>query len=372
MRLRHVVGHRQVAAPLNTSDAPEVVVAHDCVPNSRCTIGTNPNCQKLKDRFLVIQAAIVDKKSQLSQEVVETEGFCSSATKEMEGSIDVMEEGLKEQQTNLAVGTKDQNDAESGSHLKSQQHATLLKEYTTTMKECCDDSNELKSEMCALEKIRGEADKMAGSKIWTTDCEVSDWREEECSVTCGGGKMKKTRAVIVQPVGDGMPCLPLQAEQECNTQPCPQDCITWDWGGWSSCSAECGGGVRERSRGIRVEAMHDGNPCEATEETEPCAMQSCDADCELSDWSEWSSCSKACDSGMQRRTKKVDVPARGTGSCVEPFSSERLDFSPCNVFSCSSLVDKDSETLKCESKVDIVLMIDGSGSLGQYGWDKSP
>merc|ERR1719215_1562842 len=198
--LRHVVGHRHrhrhahrhhqqlfnsPAFALNTSDVPEAPQVQECVPNSRCTIAGSPNCQKLKDRFLVIQAAIVDKKSQLSTELVEKENFCSSTAKEIEASINGMEERLKEEQTNLAVATKDQNDAESGSHLKAMQHATLLKEYTTTMKECCDDSNELKSEMCALEKIRGEVDKMAGSKIWTTDCEVSDWREEECSVTCG-------------------------------------------------------------------------------------------------------------------------------------------------------------------------------------------
>merc|ERR1719215_229079 len=366
---RHVHRHRHLAQPLNTSDAPEVVVAHECVPNGRCTIGTNPNCQKLKDRFLVIQAAIVDKKNQLSGELVETENFCWSAKKEMEGSINVMEEGLKEQQTNLAVGTKDQNDAESGSHLKSEQHKTLLAEYTATMKECCDDSNELKSEMCALETIRGEGDKMAGTAIWTTDCELSDWREEECSVTCGGGMMKKTMAVIVQPVGDGMACLPLEAQQQCNTQPCPVDCVTEDWGGWSSCSAQCGGGIRERSRGIKVEAEHDGDPCEATEETEPCAGQSCDADCELADWSDWSACSKACDSGMHRRMKKVTEPARGTGTCFEPESLDRLEFKSCNDFPCEDIAV--NGTLSCDSKVDIVLMIDGSGSLGQFGWDKS-
>jgi hypothetical protein len=50
-------------------------------------------------------------------------------------------------------------------------------------------------------------------------------------------------------------------------------------------------------------------------------------------------------------------------------SVERLEEKPCNSFAC---VKKTSlPTLQCQSKADIILVLDGSGSLGQRGWDAS-
>jgi len=164
----------------------------------------------------------------------------------------------------------------------------------------------------------------------------------------------------------------LESEVACNVAPCPVDCVVEDWSGWSSCSAECGGGVMERTKKVVVEAKNGGTPCEGTEEEQPCAMQSCDADCELSDWSEWSGCSKACGGGSFKRTKDVLVAARGTGTCAEPDDEPlRLNFEPCNDFECKRLLPENRSIVQCQSKVDLIVLLDGSGSLGRYGWKKS-
>merc|ERR1719469_1196126 len=108
---------------------------------------------------------------------------------------------LSSAQTDLADGTKEQVEAEMSAQLTSGQHSKKKDEFGTTMKDCCQEQNDLRSEICALEKIRGEMLKMKGVSVFITDCEVSDWEEESCSATCGGGIMKKTRTIMVHPVG---------------------------------------------------------------------------------------------------------------------------------------------------------------------------
>jgi len=175
----------------------------------------------------------------------------------------------------------------------------------------------------------------------------------------------------VQPEGGGMECPPLRTEQGCNEEACPIDCKLDDWGGWSACSAECGGGVKERSRDVLIQPEHGGEPCEETEDAEGCNIQSCSVDCVLSEWSAWSGCSKACNGGTQRRTKGIVTEKRGDGICWEPKSQDRLQFKQCNPQGCGYMLTAPRTLLNCNSMVDVVIVIDGSASLGQDGWDKS-
>merc|ERR1719367_2416488 len=192
---------------------------------------------------------------------------------------------LRDTQAKLAQCTEDQNQAELNAHHNAEQLQLTSTEFTKTMGECCDNQNEAKSQLCALDKIRGELLKMQNkSYLDIVDCQVSEWRAQECSVSCGGGTRMKSRSVLIQPQGGGMACPPLYDREPCNEDDCPVDCVLEDWSGWSSCSAECGGGVMERSRNAKVEPANGGTPCESTEEEVACAMQSCDEDCTLSDW----------------------------------------------------------------------------------------
>merc|ERR1719359_1602446 len=102
------------------------------------------------------------------------------------------------------------------------------------------------------------------------------------------------------PAEGGAKCLPLEAETSCNNQPCPVDCKLHAWTGWSKCSAECGGGVRQRLRPVRQANKFGGNTCGATSETVACNAQACEMNCELGEWTPWSACSKDCERGTQK------------------------------------------------------------------------
>jgi len=181
----------------------------------------------------------------------------------------------------------------------------------------------------------------------------------------------RSRSIITQPQGGGVPCPPLRALVSCNEQACPVDCHLNDWEGWSACSAECGGGVKERTRSVVVDPKFGGEPCEDTEEEEACNIQDCDEDCELAEWSQWSACSKMCAGGTQRRMKAVAKEAVGQGFCAEPTSEHRLQFKDCNDFDCVDFLPPGRTVLRCESKVDVLVLLDSSGSLGETGWTQS-
>lgn len=180
--------------------------------------------------------------------------------------------------------------------------------------------------------------------------------------------MTLSRTVEAHPVG-GAECPPLIMFKKCNEMKCPVDCVVGDWSGWSGCSAKCGGGVMERMRFVKVEPEHQGEPCGETSEVDSCNGQSCDKDCVLSDWTGWSKCTKECNSGINTRQRMVMEQVVGDGECPDMESDERFQTKDCNSFMCMKA--KGALTLKCRSKLDVVILIDGSGSLGQEGWDAS-
>merc|ERR1719502_2374283 len=112
---------------------------------------------------------------------------------------------------------------------------------------------------------------------------------------------------------------------------------------------------------------HGGKPCGQTSQTKACNNQACEKDCELGSWTKWSPCSKDCDGGTRKRTKFVKVPAEGAGKCPGRWSADRLEYKECNMQKCGLAAS--SATLTCDKELDVVFLLDGSGSLGQKGWD---
>jgi len=336
----------------------------------KCSMNSNPNCAKMQEKFLYISAGIEDKRDELKDQLQKLETDCRLARENFEGQISDFESKLKDQQTALAAATKKQSNAEGQSRLKNKELFTLQTDYAKMTTTCHTNYATLEGEQCGLGKIRGELYKMQGqdNPAFFQDCVVSEWLPEECSASCAGGVMQLTRKITTHPVG-GSKCPVLVAQKPCNMHKCPINCKLMDWQGWSSCTAKCGGGIMERARAITVAPMHGGAACGETSEAMSCNTQNCDQDCELSDWTAWGGCSKECNGGTSERVKTIVTPVVGDGTCADMGGKERLEYKPCNQFLCQR--PKGFATLRCESKVDVILVIDGSGSLGSSGWAAS-
>jgi len=337
-------------------------------PN-KCTMQANPECQQIRDRYLLMTSDLEDNIDELKENLKHNENDCEHNTDSIEENVKNADQNLKQMQTALAEATADYNTAMEASRLKNEERSGHLTTMKTQAKQCADNKNQLITEKTGLLKIRGEMLSMQGIKVFIQDCKVSAWIPGECSKPCGGGMRMLTRDIMTPPVLDGAPCPLLKAEEKCNTEKCPVNCEMGEWGGWSACSAKCGGGVYERVRDINRHAAHGGNPCGSAQETQSCNPQSCDKNCALRKWSKWSECSKACDTGTTFRVRAVQSPADGQGTCPDKLDKKRMHSESCNTQPCLAKKEDKDKKLQCDSKRDVVLLIDGSASLRSSGWD---
>jgi len=356
--------------PANPCTDPDAGAPSQNDKNSaKCSITGSPMCYKLQERFLNIQAGIKDEKDELQDDIEMLENYCDETKTNLENQIASDMGILAESQTKLAAATEKEATAAETARQTASYHNSLDADLKKNMKSCSDNYINFETELCALKKIRGELYKMKSSGTGGAvfqDCEVSKWKPDECSKPCGKGGTQLISRTVLTHANGGSKRLPLQAERSCNLHPCPVDCELSEWSGWSKCSAECGGGVQQRLREVKVPMRNEGEPCGESSETRPCNGQSCEADCELTDWTKWSKCSKECDGGTKKRTKFVKEAAQGEGECPDMWSPKRLEYEQCGMQRCKVEAGK---PLECHSSFDVILLIDGSGSLGKKGWN---
>ncbi|XP_063693637.1 coadhesin-like [Bolinopsis microptera] len=175
----------------------------------------------------------------------------------------------------------------------------------------------------------------------TQDCPVDggwsdfgDW--SECSAECGGGTKKRDRTCTnPAPEHEGAECQGEDSEnQDCNTQDCPIDGGWSDFGYWSECSAECGGGTKKRDRTCTNPAPeHEGAECQGEDsENQDCNTQDCPIDGGWSDFGYWSECSAECGGGTKKRDRTCTNPApEHEGAECQGEDSENQD---CNTQDC--------------------------------------
>jgi competence ComEA-like helix-hairpin-helix protein len=167
------------------------------------------------------------------------------------------------------------------------------------------------------------------------DCQMGGWGGwSTCTRECGGGSQSRSRDLVSEQVNGGKVCGPTWDVQSCNKQACPVDCRYGDWTEWSSCSKECGGGFATRTRGKDIEGKHGGKPCETSllTSTKSCNLQGCPVDCSMGEWTSFPKCSAACGVGTQRQTRRVITPnAHGGKACGATEHISACNVAPCPV-----------------------------------------
>jgi len=279
-----------------------------------------------------------------------------------------MNQLLAEARSNLANDNEELNQ-------KYTQKGNLDKQYVEMMAACKKRIDWIfYQDMCAIKVVRNAV--MENSTVCPTssmtDCDVGDWVPEECSVSCDdscdpskpyqcGGWQTMRREVVVPNDDCGVKCPRLEIPKRCGQYHCPINCEMSEWSGWSKCTAECGGGLRSKTRSIQVKPRNGGTACNTVEESEACATETCDRNCILAGWTSWSPCSVACGSGVQDRHRHIAIPTRGKGICPVETSHIRYGTRSCNDFDC-----RGDEI--CVANQDLVIAIDGSGSVREAGF----
>ena len=180
------------------------------------------------------------------------------------------------------------------------------------------------------------------------DCAVSEWTSwTPCNCTLGFFRSRR-REIVLPPRNGGKECPSLLEREKCITcfRDRPFDALprsyTWRTGQWGSCStldssADCGHGVQTRT----VQCVDTGETvvnstlCLLQEDAyahvyPPATTKLCNVSCpcQLSAWSDWSSCTANCSSlvrsGYQNRTRDIVSRATLGGACSLPLEEIRI------------------------------------------------
>ncbi|XP_033637175.1 SCO-spondin-like [Asterias rubens] len=159
-----------------------------------------------------------------------------------------------------------------------------------------------------------------------------------CSETCDWGFRERWRSCDnPEPAWGGYYCIGTETSGEsCMETPCPVDASWGTWSEWSPCSQSCGsGGNFTHTRECDFPPpMYGGKDCSGSDwQMADCYVDRCEDDGGWSDWTEWSSCSKECETGIQVRDRTCDnpTPTLPDGEqCHGPANETRV----CNTHIC--------------------------------------
>jgi hypothetical protein len=175
-----------------------------------------------------------------------------------------------------------------------------------------------------------------GASVLSRDCEFQDWSDwSGCTATCDGitqrhrkieqygrGTGKWCGATDPDAMKEVWPCNPgpnEDAPEECRDNAPPEDCMMSDWTDWSVCSKSCDGGEHLRTRTVTQYPAHRGKECDhSIQEVVECNRHSCSGPapvaCNLGHWEEWGECDM-CSGERLRIREVVTYPENGGTEC---------------------------------------------------------
>ncbi|TSK20124.1 Thrombospondin type-1 domain-containing protein 7A [Bagarius yarrelli] len=190
------------------------------------------------------------------------------------------------------------------------------------------------------------------------DCQLTNWSKfSSCSANCVGVRTRKRALMGKSKKKDK--CRNSQTYPLSETQYCPCDKYNAQpVGNWSDCILPEGsvftpgtrvhGDSRECGQGYRYQAMVcydqdnrlvETSRCNSHGYIEEACIIPCPSDCKLSEWSNWSRCSKSCGSGVKVRSKWLrEKPYNGGRPCPKlDHVNQVYEVVPC-VSDCSQYV----------------------------------
>eukprot|EP00118_Oscarella_pearsei_P013695 m.111462 g.111462 ORF g.111462 m.111462 type:complete len:1718 (+) comp37428_c0_seq2:104-5257(+) len=206
------------------------------------------------------------------------------------------------------------------------------------------------------------------------DCELSLWSEWlPCSATCGATSRLRFRFITKASAFGGKPCPKndegiIRMQSSCDNIP---PCYTYEWAvsPWSQCSlirlagdfnSTCGPGFRTRAVKCRRsdnQTAADGICSLGLLTAKPGDLESCNIlcadECQLGQWTAFSSCSKTCGGGLKSRSRDVlfknstVLAAERVQTCPHITDDQLIEQDPCNDFPCLNYGWVASEWLTC-------------------------
>jgi len=337
------------------------------IQDAKCSISGSPQCPK----FLESLAALV---TEIKTSIVLQQRYIHRVTENCTKVNNEFMENIASYQKNLdlantRIGQLNSRSTQVQASLDQVRKTAKAKAamYNKKYRECNQATSDANAVICGIQKIKTDLMRMSKVPDFIQDCVVSKFVYGPCSATCGpdGGLQNLTRAVTTPPTSKwGADCPALTAVAVCNKIPCPVDCKTGPWTDYTRCSANCGTGSKFRFRDVLLEPRFNGHPCGARQEMAICGQETCDKDCVLSEWTAFSSCSTACGGGDKERRRNVLVASKGQGFCPKAEESRRFEVQKCNTQACPP------NKPICQAKVDLLFLIDMSGSVGTNGLEK--
>jgi hypothetical protein len=373
--LQQAPGNASVAGPPKEK-APVKDGASGEESGLACNPDSTPDCALLHDKLSLMWGEFKDKVDELTMIMMKNEYEYMELKSNLNNQIEMLK--AAKARLNQLLAEARANMAADNEELKQKyvQKEELDAQYVKFMAACKKRIDWIfYQDMCAIKIVRNavmeNSTECPTSKI--ADCDVGPWVPEECSVSCDdscvpaepfkcGGWQEMKREVVVPPDDCGIKCPRLSIYKRCGQFHCPINCDMSEWSGWSKCTAECGGGLQSHTRSILVKPMNGGLSCNTVEESRPCATMSCDRNCALATWTPWTPCSMACGGGFHEKFRHVARPTRGFGKCPTEQSRFRYSKGSCNEQECVG-----DEI--CIANQDLVVAVDGSGSLRQAGFD---